>query len=277
MFRVCHLLPAIVLACGLLPGIADANQLDDIHKRGELVVGTLGTDEPNSLIDPGTREFTGYEVELARTVAARLGVRVSFKQVAVAARIPELQQGLVDLLAASLTHNRERESQVDFSLTYLVTGQKVLVRKASGIHTLAELSGRKVVTVKGGTQGPNVLKAVPGAQVVTFETSQQAFQALRQGKAAGYANDEGSLLADFAKLGPAREDYLILSQNLSVEPMAFGIRKGESALKAAIDDTLRGLERSGEAERLFLKWYGPGSRLNLPRREFRIDSDQVTN
>ncbi len=55
-------------------------------------------------------------------MARDLGVKAVFTQVAVAARIPELQQGHVDILAASLTHNKERESQVDFSLTHFVTG-----------------------------------------------------------------------------------------------------------------------------------------------------------
>ena len=270
-----RIVTAIALIGVFTVTFARADQLADVKRKGELVVGVLGTDEPNSFIDPATREFIGYEVDLAREVARKIGVRPVFKQVSVAARIPELQQGLVDLLAASLTHNREREGQVDFGLTHLVTGQKVLVRKASGVRNVSELGGKRVVTVKGGTQGPNLLKAVPNAEVITFESSQQAFQALRQGKAVGYINDEVSLLADISKLGAARDDYLLLPQNLSVEPLAFGIRKGETTLKAITDDTLRGLEKSGEANRIFLKWYGPGTRLNYPKRDFHIESDQV--
>lgn len=254
---------------------AHADQLSDIKKKGELVFGVLGTDEPNSFVDPKTREFIGYEVDLARAIAAKIGVKPVFKQVAVAARIPELQQGGVDILAASLTHNKEREAQVDFSLTHFVTGQKVLVKKSSGIQDVSALAGKKVVTVKGGTQEPNIRKAVPTADVVTFETTQQAFQALQQGKGVAFVNDEVSLLSDYAKLGSAKKDYLILPQNLSVEPLAFGIRKGEGALKAAVDDTLRGLEKNGEAEKAFVKWYGPHSNLKFEKRSFKIDSDKI--
>lgn len=254
---------------------AHADQLADIKKKGELVFGVLGTDEPNSFVDPKTREFIGYEVDLARAIAAKIGVKPVFKQVAVAARIPELQQGGVDILAASLTHNKEREAQVDFSLTHFVTGQKVLVKKSSGIKDVPELAGKKVVTVKGGTQEPNIRKAVPTADVVTFETTQQAFQALQQGKGIAFVNDEVSLLSEYAKLGSAKKDYLILPQNLSVEPLAFGIRKGETALKAAVDDTLRGLEKNGDAEKTFVKWYGPNSNLKFDKRSFKIDSDKI--
>lgn len=274
--RIPYVLKALTAGLIALTALAaHADQLADIKKKGELVFGVLGTDEPNSFVDPKTRDFIGYEVDLARAIAAKIGVKPVFKQVAVAARIPELQQGGVDILAASLTHNKERESQVDFSLTHFVTGQKVLVKKSSGIKDVPELAGKKVVTVKGGTQEPNIRKAVPTADVVTFETTQQAFQALQQGKGIAFVNDEVSLLSDYAKLGNAKKDYLILPQNLSVEPLAFGIRKGETALKAAVDDTLRGLEKNGDAEKAFVKWYGPNSNLKFDKRSFKIDSDKI--
>jgi polar amino acid transport system substrate-binding protein len=259
----------------LLAGTAHADQLADIKKKGEIVIGVLGTDEPNSFVDPKTREVIGYEVDLGKAIAKKIGVKPVFKQLAVAARIPELQQGHVDLLAASLTHNKERESQIDFSLTTFVTGQKVLVKKSSGITQLPQLAGKKVLTVKGGTQEPNIRKAVPGVDVVTFETTQQAFLALQQGKGVGYVNDEASLIDDFAKLGAANKDYLILPQSISVEPLALGIRKGEGALKAVVDDTLRELEASGDADKLFVRWYGPATKLKFEKREFKFVSDKV--
>lgn len=266
----------IIATTATMLGAAHADQLDDIRKKGELVVGVLGTDEPNSFIDPKSREIVGYEVDLAKAVADKLGVKLRLKQLAVAARIPELQQGHVDLLAASLTHNKEREAVIDFSLTTFVTGQKVLVKKDSGIRSLPQLSGRKVVTIKGGTQEPNIRKAVPGVEVVTFDTGPQAFQALQQGRGVAFVNDEVSLLDQFAKLGPAAAgQYEILPTNLSVEPLALGLRKGESRLKAQVDGALHELEKAGTAEQLFQKWYGPSTRLKFQTRSFKIDSDKV--
>lgn len=266
----------LVLSASFLGlGIAHADQLADIKKKGELVVGVLGTDEPNSFIDPKTREIIGYEVDLAQAIAKKIGVKLQIKQLAVAARIPELQQGHVDLLAASLTHNKEREAVIDFSLTTFVTGQKVLVKSDSGIKNVADLAGKKVVTIKGGTQEPNIRKAVPNVDVVTFETGPQAFQALQQGKGLAFVNDEVSLLDQHAKLGAAQAQYKILDQNLSVEPLALGIKKGETQFKALVDGVLRDLEKNGQAEQLFVKWYGPETRLKFPKRTFKIDSDKV--
>jgi polar amino acid transport system substrate-binding protein len=254
---------------------AHADQLADIQKKGEIVIGVLGTDEPNSFVDPKTRDVVGYEVDIGRAIAAKLGVKPVFKQLAVAARIPELQQGRVDLLAASLTHNKEREALIDFSLTTFVTGQKVLVKKDSGISQLSQLGGKKVLTVKGGTQEPNIRKAVPTVDVVTFETTQQAFLALQQGKGVGYVNDEASLIDDFGKLGPAAKNYLIIPQSISTEALALGIRKGEAGVKGVVDGVLRDLEKSGEADKLFQKWYGPNTRLKFQSRDFKFVSDKI--
>lgn len=176
---------AVAAVFTLIGSAAHADDLADIRKKGEIVIGTLGTDEPNSFIDPKTRQIIGYEVDLGTEIAKAIGVKPVFKQISVAARIPELQQGHVDLLAASLTHNKEREALVDFSYSIIVTGQKALVKKNAGFASLHDLDGKKVLTVKGGTQEPNIRKALPNAQVVTFETSQQALLALQQGQGSG--------------------------------------------------------------------------------------------
>ena len=267
---------ALLLALSLFLGtLAHADELDSIKKKGELVCGVLGTDEPNSFVDPKTRTIIGYEVDLCKAIAKTVGVKLTIKQLAVAARIPELQQGRVDILAAALTHTREREAVVDFSLTTFVTGQRVMVRKDSGITQLSQLAGKKVVTVRGGTQEPNIRRAVPTVQVVTFETAPQALVALQQRKAVGFVNDEVSLLDAYGKLGPAQKDFVLLDQSISTEALALGLRKNEPAFKKVVDDTLRELEKSGEAERLFLYWYGPQSRLKYDKRHFRIETDKL--
>lgn len=267
----------ILLALCLLlsAAIARADQLDTVRKKGDLLCGVLGTDEPNSFVDPRSRTIVGYEVDLCKAIAKKIGVKLTIKQLAVAARIPELQQGRVDILAAALTHTREREAVIDFSLTTFVTGQRVMVRKDSGITRLAQLAGKKVVTVRGGTQEPNIRRVVPNVEVVTFETAPQAFVALQQRKAVGFVNDEVSLLDAYAKLGPAQRNFVLLEQNISTEALALGLRKNEPAFKKVVDDTLRELEKSGEAERLFMHWYGPQSRLKYDKRHFRIESDKV--
>lgn len=264
-----------LLSIAFFANVAAADQLADIRNKRELVCGVLGTDEPMSFIDPATRSLVGYDVDLCRAVAKKIGVSSKVKQLAVAARIPELQQGRVDILAATLTHTKEREAVVDFSLNTFITGQKLMVRRDSGITKLAQLAGKKVVTVKGGTQEPNMRKAVPTVEVVTFETAPQAFVALQQRKAVGFVNDEVSLFDAYGKLGAAQKDYVVLPESISVEAIALGLRKNEPALKTVVNEALRELESSGDAEKLFFKWFGPTSRLKYGQRSFKIDSDKI--
>jgi polar amino acid transport system substrate-binding protein len=264
----------VFVACVCFAGVVHADQLADIKQKGEIVIG-VRVAAPNSFVDPKTGKMVGYEVDIANAVAKAIGVKPVFKPLASAARISQLQQGNVDILAASLTHNKQREAQVDFSLTMLVTGQKVLVITASGVKDLPDLAGKKVLVVKGGTEETNIRKAVPSVDIVTFDTIQQAVLALQHGEGVGYVADETSLANDYSEFGAGRKDYAILPTNVSVEPLALGIRKGEKGVKTAIDDTLRALEKSGEAEKIFLKWYGPGTKANFDKRPFKFETDEI--
>ena len=272
-----RLLAAAALATvTMVCGVANADQLADIQKKGEVVVGVLGTDEPLSFIDPKTREMVGYDVDLARAVAQKLGVKPVFKQITLAARIPELQQGHVDLLAASLTHNREREAQIDFSLTTFITGQKVMTKANSPIKDVAELAGKRVATAKGGSMEVNIKKAVPTVTVISFDTSPQALVAMQQGKTVAFVNDEMSLVRAMVQLGDQRKDYKLLPTIISIEPLALGIKKGEASFKKVVDDTLREMESNGKADGLYEQWFGQKSSLKMDKRAFKFDSDKVT-
>ena len=262
-------------AAAWMPLAAQADQVADIKAKGELVCGVLGTDDPFSFVDPKTREIVGYEVDLCNAIAKKIGVKATLKQLAVAARVPELQQGRVDILAASLTHNKEREALIDFSLSTFITGQKVMVKKSSGITQPSQLAGQKVLTVKGSTMEQNMKKAVPTAEIVSFDNSPQAFLALQQGKGVAYVNDETSLIDDYSKLGPAQSQYVILPASISTEHLALGLKKGEAGMKALVDGVLRDMEKSGEADKLFTKWFGPETKMKFMSRPFKYETDKI--
>ena len=271
-----HLLTTLIAGAAMLGAVAHADQLDDVKKKGELVVGVLGTDEPNSYIDPKTRELVGYEVDLGRAVAQKLGVKPVFKQITLAARIPELQQGHIDLLAASLTHNKEREAQIDFSVTTFVTNQLVMVKANSPAKDVPDLAGKRVATAKGSSMEVNIKKAVPTVNVISFDTSPQALVAMQQGKAVAFVNEDQSLARAMVEMGSQRKDYRLLPTSISTESLALGIKKGEAGMKKAVDDTLRGLEADGKAQALYEQYFGSKSALKMGPRRFKMDSDQIS-
>ncbi|RAR59288.1 amino acid ABC transporter substrate-binding protein (PAAT family) [Paraburkholderia unamae] len=260
----------------LAAGSALADQLTDIKAKGELVCGVLGTDRPFSFIkNPADREIVGYDVDFCNAIAKALGVKPVLKQLATAARIPELQQKRVDILTASLTHTKDRESQVDFTLSTFVLGEKALVRKDSGITHLAQLDGKKVMTTKGSIEAINIPKALPNATLIEFDTNPEGILALQQGKGVAYIDDETTLGGALVKLGPQAKDYMILPESLASDKDALGVRKDEPAFKAKVNEILLGMEKSGEAQKIYDKWFGPNSGMNFPPRSFKIDSDQI--
>ena len=107
-------------------------------------------------------------------------------------------------------------------------------------------------------------------QVITFDQAPQAFQALQQGKGAGYVDDEAALLDAVAKAGDGGKAFGLLPERVSTTVVAVGLKKNEPALKAAVNEALTQLEKSGQAEKIFFTWYGPQTRHQYSVRDFKF-------
>src|SRR3546814_11976222 len=97
-----------MLLAAAFSSTAAVNQIQQIKEKGELVCGTLGVSRGFSFVSQSTRQLVGYEVDLCRELADSLGVKPKMKTLAVAARIPELEQGRVDILLAELYRKSKR-------------------------------------------------------------------------------------------------------------------------------------------------------------------------
>ena len=247
---------------------ARADQLADVKAKGQLVCGTLGTADPFSFQDPKTRDIVGYDIDICRKVADALGVRLEIKPMAVEARIPELTQGRVDILAANLGYTKERAQQIDYSYSYFVSLQKIVVTKELGVTSFAQLAGKKVTAIKGSTSEQGVRRLIPNAQTVTFQDQSAAFLALTQDKVDAFCASELNLvkLVQQSKAVP----LVIINQTLFVEPWGLGLRRNEPAFKEAVNKALSDLDRSGEADRIFTRWFGDGTVYNI-KRDFKIE------
>ena len=253
MFSRRHFVISAFALSAFASGAAHADQLADIKKKGEIVFGVLVTDEPNSFIEPKTRQLVGYEIDLAAAVAKKLGVKPVFKQMAVSARIPELQQGHVDILAATLTHNKEREAQVDFALTHFVTGSKVMVRAAGGVKELGQLAGKKVV-VGRGTTGETFLKAaVPDAELVYVDQFAPDGVLQLQQKRVDAAIEDSSLLDYLATQNPT---LVTLAGLYSNDPIGIAVAKGDPEFVRWLDMFVSDYIQSGAYEANYKKWWG---------------------
>jgi polar amino acid transport system substrate-binding protein len=247
---------------------ASADQLADIKQKGTLVCGTLGTAEPFSFSNPTTREVQGYDVDFCKAVAKSLGVKLELKLISVAARIPELQQNRVDLLAANLGWTAERAQQIAYSDSYYVSLTKVATKRSDGYKKPSDLAGKRVSAPKGSTSEMAVRSAIPTATTVTFQDPSAAFMAMEQGKVDGFAVSELMLLK-FKQQTETTAPIDILEPAVLNEAWGIGMRKDETAFIKQVNSTLESMEKSGEAAQIFDKWLGANTLYKM-QRGFKI-------
>jgi polar amino acid transport system substrate-binding protein len=206
----------------------------------------------------------GYDIDFCRGVAARLGVKPELKVISLEARIPELQQGRVDILAALLGYNPARGEQVAFSDAYFVSRQIVAVKNDKA-KSLNDVAGKRLSTIKGSSNIPMIRKSVPTASIISYEDGPAAFMAMMQNKVDGFAVSETALRRFSQRMGTQSSQLHILEPEVGDEYIGLGIRKGEPALVAAVNNALLAMEKSGEADKIFDQWIKPGATQPIKR------------
>jgi len=262
---------SLLLVGSFLAGASLAGDtLADVKTKGVLVAGIKDSLPPFGYVDEKTRTIVGYDIDFCKAIAKKLGVKLELKPVTSASRMPQLTEGNIDIIAATMTKNPERAKQIDFSYTYFLTGQKFLTKKGKA-KKLEDLDGHKIGTAKGSTSEQNAKRALPHSTILSFDDYPQAVLALQQGKVAAVTTDESILAGQLAKL--PKGEYEIPNIRISEEPYGLGIRKGETNFLNLVNETLLEMEKSGEAKALFEKWFGPDSSTPLVR-DFEIYADK---
>ena len=245
--------------------------LADAKKKGVLVVGCKDSLPPFGYIDESSRRIVGYDIDFVNAIAKKMGVKVELKPVTSASRMPQLQEGHIDIIAATMTKNAERAKVIDFSHAYFLTGQKFITKKGT-VRSLKDLEGKRIGTAKGSTSEKNAATAIPTATILAFDDYPQAFLALMQGKVSAVTTDEAILAGILAK-APNKAQFEIPNIQISDEPYGLGMRKGDTNLVNFVNKTILDMEKSGEAANIFNKWFGPSTQFHL-ERTFKITADK---
>jgi polar amino acid transport system substrate-binding protein len=238
---------------------AAGSRLDRIRERRRLIAVVQIAFEPFSFYGEDGRR-TGFEIDFLREFARRWlddPNAVTYLPVPTDARIPTLQRGRADLIAAALTKTPERAELVDFSLTYFEDGQRLLVPEGSAIAGVCDLQGRKVAAIEGATGVENLRAAAaecgfePGDDLVTFRRHADAVQALLAGEVDALTSD-GMALRNLAEGEPLK----VVGEPFSREPYGFAVPKGDQRLRQLIDRTLRDMEQDGTYASIYRRWFG---------------------
>jgi len=244
---------AALAAGSLLPGIASAQTLAELKKKGKLSIGMLVDFPPYGILN-SSNQPDGYDADVAKLLAKDLGVAADIVPVTGPNRIPFLLTGKVDMLIASLAITPERAKQVLFSKPYSAASIVLYGTAKTPIKTAADLKGLRVGVARASTQDVAVTKAAPeGTQIRRFDDDASAMQALLSGQvdAIGCSVTVAAQIAKRAPAGQFETKFQLLQQN-----MAVALRPGEDEVAKAVNDFIARNTANGELGKLYQKWLG---------------------
>ena len=267
------------LAVALSPAQAqNPLTLDRVKANGQMAVGYRESSVPFSYLD-GSGQPTGFSWEICGRIVEqvkRVTGRADLKVVPVAVtsqnRIPLLQNGTLDIECGSTTNNSERAKQVAFAINYFYTGTRFLVNASSGIQSLDDLKGKRVVSTTGSTnyqimRNLNARQNL-GIELLGAREHSDSFLMVQQGRADAFAMDDVLLYGLKAGANNPTQ-WAVVGEPIQVEPYAIMLRKDDAPFKQLIDGVLTQLMKGSEFESLYRKWFQSpvppkGINLNAP-------------
>jgi len=201
-----------------------AQTLDKIKQRGILVVGTKADYKPFGFRDP-SGNIVGFEPDLAKDVADRLGVKLQLEPVVSANRMQFLQQGKIDLMLATMNVTEERKKTVGIvEPSYYASGVNVLVNRKVALKSWDQLKDQKVCGIQGAFYNKYVAEKY-GADIVAFRGQNEAETALQQGNCIGWLYDDTAFQERLAD--PKWAAFEMPLETILTEPWGAAVRLEE--------------------------------------------------
>lgn len=237
------------------PAQTATGELATIKSHGKLVAGVKYDTNLFGLKNTSTGQVEGFDVDMMKSLAKKIfgdESKVEFKEVTSKTRIPLLQNGDIDIIAATMTITDDRKKQVDFSDIYFAAGQSLLVPKNSPITGIQDLKGKTVIGVKGSTSVINIKKKAPDATLGEYDNYTEAFTALKSGKGDALTTDN-AILIGMTKQDP---NYKLVGGLFTDEPYGFAFKKGNQDFVDYVNSWLKEIKANGEYKTLYKKWFG---------------------
>ncbi|OOE19351.1 amino acid ABC transporter substrate-binding protein [Bacillus subtilis] len=231
---------------------------EQIKDKGKIVVATSGTLYPTSYhdTDSGSDKLTGYEVEVVREAAKRLGLKVEFKEMGIDGMLTAVNSGQVDAAANDIDVTKDREKKFAFSTPYKYSYGTAIVRKddLSGIKTLKDLKGKKAAGA-ATTVYMDVARKY-GAKEVIYDnaTNEQYLKDVANGRTDVILNDyylQTLALAAFPDLN------ITIHPDIKYMPnkQALVMKKSNAALQKKMNEALKEMGKDGSLTKLSKQFF----------------------
>jgi len=274
---------SVILAIGVTSASTAIAQeltgtLKKIKDSGTITLGIRESSIPFSYLDDSQKPI-GYSIDLCNKVVDSVkkklkmpNLKVQMNPVTSQTRIPLMTNGTIDMECGSTTNSVERQKQVAFSVAHFVTSVRMAVKANSGIKSLSDLNGKPVVTTSGTTSDRYIKQNEQGKKIdvknLYGKDHAESFLMLESGRAVAFVMDD-VLLAGLIARSKTPKAFAVVGPALSVEPYGIMMRKDDPQFKKVVDDTLIGLMKSREIDKIYSKWFTAatppkGINMNLP-------------
>lgn len=217
-----------------------------------VIMGTNAEFEPFEYRENGT-DIAGFDVEIAKKVAEKLGKELKIEDMAFDSLIMALNSDKINFIAAGMTATDERKTQVDFSDSYFKSKQVIIVKaEDTSINSAEDLVGKNV-GVQLGTTGDLFVSGTEGiGSVAQFPTGTQAVMDLKNGKVDAVVIDAEPA----KKMTEGQSDLKILDAPFVEEEYAIAVKKGDAELLKAINETLAEIKADGTYDTIYGQFFG---------------------
>ncbi|MEU3374259.1 glutamate ABC transporter substrate-binding protein [Streptomyces sp. NPDC006711] len=234
--------------------------------RGKLIIGSKADQPYLGFEDQSTRVRSGFDVELAKMIAADLGFKddqIEWKTVDSGVRETAISKGQVDYYVGTYTINDKRKQQVGFAGPYYKAGADLLVRKDdTSITGKTSVKGKKVCSIVGSTPLQEIKKPEYGASVVELSKYSDCVQQLLSKQVDAVTTDDAILKGYAAK---NKGKLRVVGQPFTEEPYGIGMNKDDKALRDFIDSSLEKHEQDGTYKKIYDATLGlSGSKYQAP-------------
>jgi glutamate transport system substrate-binding protein len=212
-----------------------------LNEAGTITIGTKFDQPGFGLLNPTTKAPEGFDVEVGKLIAGKLGIpqdKIKWTETVSANREAFIQNGQVDMVIATYTINDKRKEVVDFAGPYYEAGQDIMVAKGNpeGIKGPEDLAGKNVCSVEGSTPAENIRTNYPQATLTLFDVYSKCADALTNGQVDAVTTDN-VILTGLVAGNP--EGFELVGNPFTKEPYGIGLKKGDTAFRTFINDTLQ--------------------------------------
>jgi general L-amino acid transport system substrate-binding protein len=228
--------------------------LDGVRQRGQVQCG-VSTGVAGFSAADAKGQWTGFDADLCRALAAAVlgdANKVSFVPLNSQQRFTALQSGQVDLLSRNTSWTLTRDASLGLSFTAITyfDGQAFLVPKKLKLNSARQLKNAQVCVQSGTTTEKNLADFSRANKLaikpVVFDSFEASFKALFAGRCQAYTTDASGLASIRNKEAPVPDDYVILPELISKEPLGPVVKRGDDDWFAIVKWMVFGLQEAEE-------------------------------